>query len=129
MSVVNKRWDGQTITPKHDSIQYDLGQNGIMHGCAITHLGTNILRIAEGYIVICGRLIEVDQTDINCEVSASGMLEGQLIIRLNLGATESVEVLSEAAASLTELTQDDDANYDNGIYEIQLENTMLTRLQ
>lgn len=120
MSVTNKRWDGQTITPKHDSIQFDNGQNGIIHGCEITHLGSNILRIAEGYMIICGRLIEVDQTDINCEVSSSGTLNGQMIIRLNLGAVQSIEILTEAAGELTELTQDADANYDNGIYEIQL---------
>lgn len=120
MSVTNKRWDGQTITPKHDSIQFDNGQNGIIHGCEITHLGSNILRIAEGYMIICGRLIEVDQTDINCEVSSSGTLNGQMIIRLNLGAVQSIDILTEAAGELTELTQDADANYDNGIYEIQL---------
>ena len=120
MSVTNKRWENQTITPKHDSIQFDNGQNGILYGCEITHLGSNILRMAAGYIVLCGRLIEVDQTDINCEVASSGTTNGQMIIRLNLGAVDSVEIITEAASSLTPLTQNEDANYEDGIYEIQL---------
>lgn len=114
------RWENETITPAHDSMQWDDGRIGILNGCGITHIGTNKLRIAAGYIVVLGRLIEVTETDINCEVSTSGTLNGQMILRIDLGSSTPLEIVTEASGSLTPLTQDENFNFDNGIYEVQL---------
>ncbi|MBQ0112686.1 MAG: hypothetical protein KBT03_06120 [Bacteroidales bacterium] len=120
MSMNLIRWENQTVTPKHDSIQWDDGRCGIMNGCEISHIGANKIRITSGYIVILGRLIEVSQEDINVNVSESGEKKGQLFIRMNLASDEPIQIISEAADEITELTQENNANYINGIYELQL---------
>lgn len=114
------QWDGSTVTPKLDAIMYDDASYGIIKGCSITHQGTNLLKIAAGYIKIAGRLIEVTEETISCQVSSSGTVNGQLWLRLDLGSVTPVQFMSEAAAILTPLTQEDDCNFTNGVYELQL---------
>ena len=114
------QWDGSTVTPKLDAIMYDDASYGIIKGCTITHQGTNLLKIAAGYIKIAGRLIEVTEETISCQVSSSGTVNGQLWLRMNLGAITPVQFMSEAAAVLTPLTQETDCNFTNGVYELQL---------
>lgn len=120
MSLKLIRWENETVTPAHDSMQWDDGRIGILNGCNITHIGTNLLRISAGYIVVLGRLIEVTQTDVNCQVSSSGSVDGQMVLRIDLSSSTPLEIVTEASASLTPLTQDENFNFDNGIYEIQL---------
>lgn len=120
MSLNLVQWDGSTVTPKLDAIMYDDASYGIIKGCSITHQGTNLLKIAAGYIKIAGRLIEVTEETISCQVSSSGTVSGQLWLRLDLGSITPVQFMSEAAAVLTPLTQEDDCNFTNGVYELQL---------
>lgn len=126
MSLDLIRWEKQTVTPMHDSIQFDDGRCGILNGCEIAHMGANQLKISAGYIVILGRLIEVSDTTINAEVSTGAEVEGQLFIRLNLASDDPVQFITEASAVLTPLTQEEDANYTNGIYELQLATYKIT---
>ena len=120
MSLNLVQWEGSTVTPKLDAIMYDDASYGIIKGCSITHQGTNLLKIAAGYIKIAGRLIEVTEETISCQVSSSGTVSGQLWLRLDLGSITPVQFMSEAAAVLTPLTQEDDCNFTNGVYELQL---------
>lgn len=120
MSLNLVQWEGSTVTPKLDAIMYDDASYGIIKGCSITHQGTNLLKIAAGYIKIAGRLIEVTEETISCQVSSSGTVNGQLWLRLDLGSVTPVQFMSEAAAILTPLTQEDDCNFTNGVYELQL---------
>lgn len=120
MSINLVQWEGSTVTPKLDAIMYDDGSYGIIKGCAITHQGTNLLKIANGFIKIAGRLIEIAEETIQCQVSASGTVNGQLWIRLDLSSVTPAVFMTEAAAVLTPLTQNADCNFQNGIYELQL---------
>jgi hypothetical protein len=120
MSINLVQWEGSTVTPKLDAIMYDDGSYGIIKGCAITHQGTNLLKIANGFIKIAGRLIEIAEETIQCQVSASGTVNGQLWLRLDLSSVTPAVFMTEAAAVLTPLTQNADCNFQNGIYEIQL---------
>ncbi len=120
MSINLVQWEGSTVTPKLDAIMYDDASYGIIKGCSITHQGTNLLKIAAGYIKIAGRLIEVTEETISCQVSSSGTVSGQLWIRLDLNSVTPVQFMSEAAAVLTPLTQETDCNFTNGVYELQL---------
>lgn len=133
MSLNLVQWDGSTVTPKLDAIMYDDASYGIIKGCSITHQGTNLLKIAAGYIKIAGRLIEVTEETISCQVSSSGTVSGQLWLRLDLGSITPVQFMSEAAAVLTPLTQEADCNFTNGVYELQLatynvDETVITNL-
>lgn len=120
MSINLVQWEGSTVTPKLDAIMYDDGSYGIIKGCAITHQGTNLLKIANGFIKIAGRLIEIAEETIQCQVSASGTVNGQLWLRLDLNSVTPAVFMTEAAAVLTPLTQNADCNFSNGIYELQL---------
>ena len=120
MSINLVQWEGSTVTPKLDAIMYDDGSYGIIKGCAITHQGTNLLKIANGFIKIAGRLIEIAEETIQCQVSASGTVNGQLWLRLDLSSVTPAVFMTEAAAVLTPLTQNADCNFQNGIYELQL---------
>lgn len=120
MSINLVQWEGSTVTPKLDAIMYDDGSYGIIKGCAITHQGTNLLKIANGFIKIAGRLIEIAEETIQCQVSASGTVNGQLWIRVDLSSVTPAVFMTEAAAVLTPLTQNADCNFQNGIYELQL---------
>lgn len=120
MSINLVQWEGSTVTPTLDAIMYDDGSYGIIKGCAITHQGTNLLKIANGFIKIAGRLIEIAEETIQCQVSASGTVNGQLWIRLDLSSVTPAVFMTEAAAVLTPLTQNADCNFQNGIYELQL---------
>jgi hypothetical protein len=120
MSINLVQWEGSTVTPKLDAIMYDDGSYGIIKGCAITHQGTNLLKIANGFIKIAGRLIEIAEETIQCQVSASGTVNGQLWIRLDISSVTPAVFMTEAAAVLTPLTQNADCNFQNGIYELQL---------
>jgi hypothetical protein len=120
MSINLVQWEGSTVTPKLDAIMYDDGSYGIIKGCAITHQGTNLLKIANGFIKIAGRLIEIAEETIQCQVSESGTVNGQLWIRLDLSSVTPAVFMTEAAAVLTPLTQNADCNFQNGIYELQL---------
>lgn len=120
MSINLVQWEGSTVTPKLDAIMYDDGSYGIIKGCSITHQGTNLLKIANGFIKIAGRLIEITEETIQCQVSASGTVNGQLWLRLDLSSVTPAVFMSEAAAVLTPLTQNADCNFQNGIYELQL---------
>lgn len=120
MSLTLVQWENSTVTPKLDAIMYDDGSYGIVKGCAITHQGTNLLKIANGFIKIAGRLIEIAEETIQCQVSASGTVNGQLWLRLDLNSVTPAVFMTEAAAVLTPLTQNADCNFSNGIYELQL---------
>ena len=120
MSLKMIQREGSTVTPKDDAIMYDDGSYGIIKGCHITHMGTNLLKIAGGFIKIAGRLIEVTEETISAQVSSSGTVNGQLWLRLDLGAVNPIQFMTEAQSTLTPLTQDKDCNFDNGVYELQL---------
>ncbi len=120
MAIKLVQWEGSTVTPTDDRILYDNGFCGIIKGCEISHIGANKLRIAQGYIKMRGGLIEVEQTDVECEVSRGGTVNGQIWIRLNFDSITPAAIMTEAAAVLTTLTKDVNANFDNGVYELQL---------
>ena len=122
MSMIMKQWNNATVTPKDDAVLYDVAtgrQAGIVTGCALTHIGSNQVRVAEGYILIRGRLIAVEQEVVNVALGKSGDI-GRIKVVMNLGGSEPVVFGSDAGAELPDLVQDADVNITNGIYEMEL---------
>ena len=113
----------QTVMPIHDAIVHDIGvgQSGILYGCEVTGSG-NVLSISNGYGVIKGRVFEVAQKDINVQLAASGQMYGYLTMTLDLSNTESPLTMAVTQNSTQghTITTDEDANYTNGIYEMEL---------
>lgn len=122
MSINLVTYAGQTVTPTNDAIIYEraVGQNGIFHGCEIT-VSDNNVNITGGYGLICGREFVVQSESIAVTLSGSGTISGRLYVRLDLAdADEPIKLLTATGNSLPALTQDDDVNYTNGVYEMEL---------
>lgn len=118
-----KQFNGMTVTPNDDAIMYDVmfGENGLISGCDVTYLGSNQIQIAAGRGIIKGRQWVSQQTTINVTLAESGELNGRIYIHMNLADTESpIKIMHETAETLSDLTQDENCNTTNGIYEIEL---------
>lgn len=112
----------QTVTPMNDAILQDVevGQSGILYGVSISASG-NIISITGGYGVIKGRLFELGASSITVQLSSGSTLRGRLYIRLDLSnQSQPISIISQTGNSFADLTKEDDANYTNGIYEMEL---------
>lgn len=117
-----KQWAGKTVTPKDDACMYDsmLGDSGYITGCELTNLGSGQIRIGTGRGVIKGRQFVILEHTITVPLSQSGTLPGRLYIHMDLAAADPISIISETAANMAPLIQDEDCNINNGVYEIEL---------
>lgn len=112
----------QTVTPMNDAILQDVGveQNGILYGVEIS-ASENTLSLTSGYGVIKGRLFQVSASDITVQLSSGATVNGRLHIRLDLSnQSEPISIIAQTGDSISTLTQEEDANYTNGVYEMEL---------
>ena len=130
-NIVLKTYKGGSVTPQDDAIiqQTVIGTNGIFKGCSVTYARGNVLSVSQGFGMIKGRFFEV----YDCEVgvilnSGSGTLQGRLYIHLDLSnADEPIQLLTETASVLTDLSGDEDINYNNTSYDLELATFGVTR--
>ena len=121
--ITLKTYTGQNINPADDAILFDriIGASGKIEGCEITHLGANQLRIGTGRLIIKGRTVTVTEETIYANMATSGTVSGRLLIHMDLSNTEEpISFMTQAAASLPDLVQNEDCNLENGVYEIEL---------
>jgi hypothetical protein len=122
MSINLVTFANQTVTPTNDAIIYEkaVNQNGIFNGCAVT-VNTNQINIAGGYGIICGREFTVEAESISVTLAGSGTLLGRLYVRLDLSNPSTpIQLLTATGSTLPALTQDDDVNFNNGVWEMEL---------
>ena len=130
-NIVLKTYRGGSVTPQDDAIiqQTVIGTNGIFKGCNVTYARGNVLSVSQGFGMIKGRFFEV----YDCEVgvilnTGSGTLQGRLYIHMDLSnADEPIQLLTETASVLTDLTGDEDVNYNNTAYDLELATFGVTR--
>lgn len=130
-NIVLKTYRGGSVTPLDDAIiqQTVIGTNGIFKGCNVTYARGNVLHVSQGFGMIKGRFFEV----YDCEVgvilnSGSGTLQGRLYIHMDLSnADDPIHLLTETASVLTDLTGDEDVNYNNTSYDLELATFGVTR--
>lgn len=121
--MILKQYGGSAVAPRDDAILYNaiIKENGIFKGMEITHLGLNQLHIAAGRGILKGRVWEQEEEIINCNLAASGTLKGRAYIRMDLADIDNpIKILTVAAETLPDLEQDEDCNYTNGTYEMEL---------
>jgi microcystin-dependent protein len=105
----------------NDAIVQELitGPGGIFTGCGITAANGNNLYIGEGYGAIKGRLFKITNTAVSVVLASSGTLKGRLVVKLDLSNTEEpIAIEAHTGSTLYQLTQEDDANYTDGVFEI-----------
>ena len=124
MGIKMNTYAGGQMTAGNDAILHDraIANTGILHGCNITFMGANQIHIEKGYLLIKGRYCTVTEDTIQVAMSNSETeLPGRLYVRTDLAdAQEPVKILSVAADPLPKLTQDENINYDNGVWEMEL---------
>ena len=123
MAFLLKQFEGSTVSPKDDAIMYDQMSSdyGIIKGCELAKISTNIVSIASGYMLIHGRLIEVVGENINCKLP-SGNGTGRIYVQMDLQNTiEPVKLLTVATTgTLPALSQDANVNFNNSVFEMEL---------
>lgn len=116
-----KQYDEMNVTAKDDRILYDTAHsNGIIKGCQITYMGGNTIHITSGYGIVKGALFEIEDHDETVVLADSGTKLGQIYVHFDLSAEHPITIECETATTLTVLEQDEDANFINGVYDIQL---------
>lgn len=122
MSINLVTYANQTVTPTNDAIIYEkaVDQNGIFYGCNVT-VTSNTVNITGGYGIVCGREFVINSESITVTLAPSGTLQGRLYVRLDLADADApIRLLTVTGNTLPALTQDDDVNYTNGVYEMEL---------
>lgn len=122
MSIQLVTYANQTVTPTNDAIIYEkaVDQNGIFYGCNVT-VTSNTVNITGGYGLVCGREFVINSESIAVTLAPSGTLEGRLYVRLDLADADApIQLLTATGNTLPALVQDDDVNYTNGVYEMEL---------
>ena len=122
MSINLVTYANQTVTPTNDAIIYEkaIDQNGIFYGCNVT-VTSNTVNITGGYGIVCGREFVINSESISVTLAPSGTLQGRLYVRLDLADADApIQLLTATGNTLPALVQDDDVNYTNGVYEMEL---------
>lgn len=124
MAIELKQYTGQTVTAQDDAIMNDqfYGLNGVIAGCNLQFISVNVVNIEGGWGIIKGRLFKITETTLKCMLPDDNGV-GIVKIKMDLlNKDNPVEILSEAIAGdvYPDLEQDEECNYNNGIYEIEL---------
>ncbi|MBR2556509.1 MAG: hypothetical protein IKE94_16805 [Aeriscardovia sp.] len=129
MSVNIITYTGRTRTAQHDAMTYDaaIGQSGILYGCEITATG-NTLTVGGGFGIIKGRVFQIEEEAITVPLTSSGSQSKCLVLTLDLSNSEHPLALAVQSGDYT-LTQDADANFDTGIYQIKLATFTVTSVE
>lgn len=129
MSVNIITYTGKTRTAQHDAMTYDaaIGQSGILYGCEITATG-NTLTVGGGFGIIKGRVFQIEEEAITIPLASSGSQSKCLVLTLDLSNSEHPLALAVQNGDYT-LTQDADANFDTGIYQIKLATFTVTSVE
>lgn len=129
MSVNIITYTGRTRTAQHDAMTYDaaIGQSGILYGCEITASG-NTLTVGGGFGIIKGRVFQIEEEAITVPLASSGSQSKCLVLTLDLSNSEHPLALAVQNGDYT-LTQDADANFDTGIYQIKLATFTVTSVE
>ena len=122
MSIQLVTYANQTVTPTNDAIIYEkaVDQNGIFYGCNVTVTSNNV-NITGGYGIVCGREFVINSESIAVTLAPSGTLDGRLYVRLDLADADApIQLLTATGNTLPPLQQDDDVNFVNGTWEMEL---------
>lgn len=116
---------GSTVTSQDDALVYEtaLNQSGMIYGAEVTLDSANVLHVAAGHGVLCGRKFTIEATDVAVALTATGTLNGRLYIHMDLSdIDEPISFRTQTAETITDEIQQSNVNINSGIYEIRLAN-------
>lgn len=120
-NITMKQVPNGTVKAVDDRILYDYAlSSGVIYGCEISYIGNNMIHINAGYGIIKGGLFEMEDHIEYVDYAENESTPGQIYLHFDAAADDKLTIVKETTPSLHVLVQDDDANYDGGVYEIQL---------
>ena len=121
-----KTFKGGNVTPQDDAIIHEtaIPGAGIFKGCEVSYARGNVLHISQGFGMIRGRLFEVYETEVPVRLAETGQtLNGRIYIHMDLSnADEPIRIMTETAVTLSALMADNNVNYNNSAYDLELAN-------
>lgn len=122
MSIVLKQFNNSQVNPVDDARLYNFmlaGKIGIAEGMQVSFISANQLRVSAGWGICQGRMFEAEEEIVLVKTSASGKVNGRLLIEFNTAAETPVKFISQAQTPLPSLIQQD-INNNEGVYQIPL---------
>ena len=124
MGIKMNTYTGNQMTAEYDGIiqHRAIPESGILYGCEISYMGSNQVHIEKGYIMIMGRFCTVTEETLKVAMSSSSTeIPGRLYIHADLSdAQNPVKFMSVASNPLPVLVKDENFNYTNGVYDLEL---------
>lgn len=124
MAISLKTFKGANVTPQDDAIIYQtvFPGAGVFKGCEVAVARSNVLHISQGFGMIAGRFFEMYETEVSVLLEAvEGTKDGRLYVHMDLSNTdEPLQVLTEVAEELSSLSTDNNVNYNNTTYDLEL---------
>ncbi len=124
MAIDLKQYAGKTVTAQDDAILNDqlCRLNGIIKGCSTHFISVNVVNVEAGWGIMKGRMFKISETTLNCALPDA---DGVGIVKIKMDLTNKdapAQILSVVAAGevYPDLEQDEECNFNNGIYEIEL---------
>lgn len=123
-NIVLKTYKGRSVTPQDDAIIYEtaIPSNGVFKGCNVFYARGNVLRVSQGFGMIKGRFFEVYESEVYVRLAdGDAVLHGRIYIHMDLSNTdEPVQILTQTGTELPDLQTDEDVNYNNTSYDMEL---------
>ena len=120
--VTLKQYDGSTVQPTDDAVLYNalLAESGVVQGANCTIIGASQIQISSGRIMVCGRMVTVDNELVDANISPSGSQPGRLILRVDMANTETPAYFTTQVGSPLPALVQEDINDDGLIYEFEM---------
>lgn len=119
-----KTYKGKSVSPQDDAIIYEtaIPSNGVFKGCNVSYARGNVLRVSQGFGMIKGRFFEIYESEVDVRLAdGDATLDGRIYLHMDLSNTdEPIQILTETGSELAELVTDEDVNYNNTAYDLEI---------
>lgn len=119
---------GSTVTPQDDALIHEtaIPKSGIIYGGKTTKKTNNMLHIAAGHGIVCGRKFTIAECDVPVQLTGGASHNGRVYIHMDLSnSTNPIQILIETGTQLSSEIQQKDVNILNGVYEFNLATFMV----
>lgn len=118
MALSGVTFDGCSVSARdHGVLFHGLLPDGVLRGCEVSLSGSTVT-IAIGYLVACGRVIEVESAT---SVAVTGTQYSQIVLTVNLsGPTFTLSCVNASSTSFPALTQDDINDGSSTTYQVEI---------
>lgn len=118
MALSGVTFDGCSVSARDHGVLFSgLLPDGVLRGCAVSYSSGSVT-IAAGYLIACGRVIEVESATT---VAVTGTQYSQIVLTINASTpTFTLSCVNSASTTFPALQQDDINDGASTTYQIEL---------